>query len=96
VYAVIFKAKLNQLDESYSLMAQKMRELAINEYACLEFTSCNEGDQEIAISYWQSLESIKVWKNNAEHLVAQALGKSAWYESYQVQVVEVLNQYNSA
>ena len=76
-------------------MADRMRELAINEYGCIEFTSCTEGNSEIAISYWPNKEAIQAWKNNPEHQQAQALGKSKWYQSYQVQVVEVLHQYGS-
>ncbi|MGB5326237.1 MAG: antibiotic biosynthesis monooxygenase [Pseudomonadales bacterium] len=95
MYAVIFKAEVNEIDEAYSAMASRMRELAINEYGCTEFTSCMEGNNEIAISYWPSKEAIKAWKNNSEHQQAQALGKSKWYKSYQVQVVEVLKQYSN-
>ena len=95
MYAVIFKAEINELDEFYSRMAKRMKELAINECNCIEFTSCTEGNTEIAISYWPNKESIRAWKNNPEHQQAQELGKSKWYKSYQVQIVEVLNQYES-
>ena len=90
MYAVIFKATIIQFDSQYSEMAVRMRELAISEYGCTEFTACTEGDKEIAISYWPSIEHINAWHQNPEHKVAQALGKSKWYESYQVQVTEIL------
>ncbi len=61
MYAVIFRATINKLDESYYRMAAQMRELAINEYGCTEFTAITEGEQEIAISYWQNQEQIKKW-----------------------------------
>ena len=93
MYAVIFRAQIREFDESYSKMADRMRELAINEYGCIEFTSCTEGNNEIAISYWPNKEAIQAWKNNPDHQKAQALGKSKWYQSYQVQIVEVLHQY---
>lgn len=95
MYAVIFRAQIKKLDESYSDMANRMRELAINEYGCIEFTSSTEGNSELAISYWPNRESIQAWKNNPDHKRAQSLGKSRWYRSYQVQVVEVLHQYGS-
>lgn len=95
MYAVIFRAEVKEFDRLYSDMASRMRELAINEYGCIEFSSCTEGNSEIAISYWPSKEAIHAWKNNPEHKQAQALGKSKWYQSYQVQVVEVLHQYGS-
>ncbi len=90
MYAVIFKATIKEFDAQYSEMAERMRDLAINEYGCTEFTACTEGNKEIAISYWPSMENIKAWHKNPEHKKAQALGKSKWYASYQVQVTEVL------
>jgi len=94
MYAVIFRAEIARLDEEYSQMAARMRELAIQEYGCLEFTSVTEGNSEIAVSYWSSKEQISAWKQNAEHLVAQQKGRSQWYASYRVQVVEVVREYS--
>jgi heme-degrading monooxygenase HmoA len=93
MYAVIFKAKVNELDKAYYEMASRMRELAISEYGCSEFVSVTEGGQEVAISYWDNLNNINKWKENAEHLVAQELGKSTWYKTYHVQVVEIIREY---
>jgi len=56
MYAVIFRAKTKELDETYFETAKRMRELALNEYGCLEFTAVTEGVNEIVISYWDSLE----------------------------------------
>ena len=95
MYAVIFKAEISEIDEAYSQMASRMRELAINQYSCTGFTSCMEGDQEIAISYWPSKDAIRAWKKNAEHMHAQELGASNWYKSYTVQVVQILNQFQN-
>jgi len=93
MYAVIFKATTHNLDKEYFNMAKKMRDLAINEYGCKEFTSVTEASEEIAISYWESLEDIKKWKQNSEHLMAQELGKSKWYSEYSVEIVEVISSY---
>lgn len=95
MFAVIFRAEIAQLDEEYSEMAAKMRDLAIQEYGCREFTAVTEGNSEIAISYWDSQEQIRAWKENAEHLVAQRKGRAQWYISYKVQVVEVVREYSA-
>ena len=95
MYAVIFRAEINELDQTYSSTANRMRELAINEYGCTEFTSCTDEGSEIAISYWPSIEHIRAWKNNSEHQQAQELGKTKWYKSYQVQIIEVLKEYGA-
>lgn len=93
MYAVIFKATINKLDNAYSKTASRMRELAMNEYGCSEFVSVTEGDQEISISYWNEQKDIIEWKQNSKHLAAQELGKSKWYKYYQVQVVEIIREY---
>lgn len=95
MFAVIFNAEIKKLDAEYAATAERMRELAKSEYGCLEFIACTEGSREIAISYWKSLEQIRAWKANPEHLRAQALGKSKWYKSYQVRIVEVVRQYDA-
>ena len=98
MYAVIFKAEINDslidgLGDSYSELAQQLRDLALQEYGCVEFTSVTEGKNEISISYWESLEQIKNWKQDPKHLVAQDLGRTQFYKSVKIQVVEILREY---
>jgi heme-degrading monooxygenase HmoA len=93
MYAVIFKAQIGKLDQAYHDNLKRMRELAENKYGCCEFISLTEGAREITISYWESLEQIQQWKCDAEHQQAQALGKSKWYKSYRIEVVEIIRQY---
>ncbi len=95
MYAVIFRAEIAEADADYAGTAARMRDLALGEYGCVEFTSCTEGRQEIAISYWETLEQISRWKQNALHLEAQQKGRSRWYRSYTVEVVEILRSYGS-
>lgn len=93
MYAVIFRAKIREFDEQYVNVAARMRELALNHFGCKEFVATCEGGYEIAISYWETLEHIKQWKQHAEHLVAQEQGRSHWYKNYKVQIVEIVREY---
>ena len=93
MYAVIFRAKPGIQNVEYGKTVAKMRELAFAKYGCLDFVAVTEGDQEIAISYWENEESIKAWKSDSEHSLAQETGRSKWYESYIVQVVEIKREY---
>jgi len=93
MYAVIFKAQINKLDEEYFKMAKILRESAINQYKCREFISLSEEGQEISISYWNSEDDIKAWKSDIYHLSAQELGQKIWYTSYEVQIVKVIREY---
>ena len=93
MYAVIFKAKLAQSDDGYFQTAKRMRELALGKYGCLEFVSVMEGDEEIAVSYWENETQIMNWKKNPEHIRAQHKGRTRWYESYSVEVCKVERSY---
>jgi len=95
MYAVIFRAKITGLDEEYSRVAERMKELALGAYGCIDFASVTQGSEEIAISYWENEDQIRKWKSNSEHTIAQELGRSKWYESYTVQVVKVIREYAS-
>jgi len=70
-----------------------MRKLAIEKYGCVDVQSLTEGDKEITISYWKSLDDIHAWKQDADHLQAQQSGRDKWYRHYDVKIVEILREY---
>lgn len=93
MHVVIFRATVGELDAQYSEAIEQMKQLALEEYGCLEFVAMMDGDRRIALSYWESEEQIRAWKRNSDHLQAQANGRKKWYQSYSVQVVEVQREY---
>ena len=93
MYIVIFKATIKSLDENYYQTAEKMRQLALNDYGCVRIDSVGDEAQEITLSYWNSEEDILAWKNNSEHLKAQRLGMDKWYESYSVEIARLGRSY---
>ena len=95
MYAVIFKATTKNLDDEYFRTAEKLRELAFNKYGCLDFVAVTEGDEEITISYWETMQQIHNWKNDPEHRFAQQAGIKKWYKSYRVEICEVNRFYQS-
>ena len=90
MFAVIFKANVAELDDEYLQLAQRLKTLAFERYGCREFVSVTEGDQEIAISYWDTEQQIRDWKNDPEHRLAQARGREKWYRSWSIDVCEVI------
>ena len=92
-YVVIFKAKVQQLDPEYFQTAQFLREKALNQFNCKQFESIAENGFEIALSYWDTLEDIQAWHKDAEHQAAQRIGKEKWYESFSVEICEILRNY---
>ncbi|MCH4822665.1 antibiotic biosynthesis monooxygenase [Gramella lutea] len=92
-YAVIFTSILTEDHKGYSEMAEKMEELAEEQPGYLGFESARS-ELGISISYWKDLDSIRIWKENSEHLIAQDLGKSKWYDSYSIRISKVERDYS--
>lgn len=93
-YVVIFRARARELDAEYGRVAEQLRDLALSQFGCLEFVAATEGDQEIALSYWRDEADIRRWKAQADHLVAQRLGRERWYSAYTVQVATIVREYS--
>jgi heme-degrading monooxygenase HmoA len=91
-YAVIFTSLRTDGDHGYAEMADKMVALAAVQPGFLGIESARE-DLGITVSYWTDLESIKRWKSNAEHLVAQQLGHEKWYSSFKTRIAKVERDY---
>ncbi|WP_180008404.1 antibiotic biosynthesis monooxygenase [Acinetobacter sp. YH16057] len=94
-YVVIFKARIRTLDELYFSTVQQLRDKALTHFNCQHFEALTEGEHEIALSYWNTLEDIRAWQQDAQHLVAQQLGKNQWYASFSVEICEVLRRYHN-
>lgn len=99
-YAVIFSSKHSENTEGYGDMAQKMELLAKQQKGYLGIESARNSNSEaqskglgITISYWESLDAIKNWKNQADHLFAQQKGKSDWYSWYKVRICKIEREY---
>jgi len=92
-YAVIFTATASDDQEGYKEMVQRVHELAGKSAGFLGMESA--GDTfEITVSYWKDEKSIALWKANSTHLTAQGLGRSKWYERYNVRIAKVERDYH--
>ena len=93
-YVAIFTSRRTDIDdEGYAAAAQRMEELAAEQPGFLGMESVRDGRTGITLSYWRSEEAIARWKENAEHLDAQRLGRSRWYERYHVRIARVEREY---
>ena len=91
-YAVIFTSTLTSNTEGYNEMSKKMEALANKQDGFLGIDSAREGVG-ITVSYWGSLEAIKTWKQNSEHLLAQQKGKEQLYSWYNTKICKVEREY---
>ncbi len=91
-YAVIFTSTQTDDTEGYSEMAEKMETLARQQDGFIGIESARNTIG-ITVSYWESLEAIKNWKDNSEHLLAQQKGREQWYNWYNVKICKVEREY---
>jgi heme-degrading monooxygenase HmoA len=92
-YAVIFTNLRTEIGEGYEEMADEMVRLAELQPGYLGHESARN-KLGITISYWESLEAIKNWKANTEHLIAQRFGREKWYSSYKTRIAKVERDYD--
>ena len=91
-YAVIFTSTQNESIEGYAEMSEKMVALAKQQSGYLGMGSARE-NVGITVSYWESLDAIKNWKQQNDHLKAQQKGRQDWYNWYNVKICKVGHEY---
>lgn len=91
-YAVIFTSLRTETDPDYDQTDDHMMQLVKNIPGFIGVDSARS-ELGISVSYWRDLESIKEWKNQIDHLIAQRKGKEKWYQQYTVRIALVEKQY---
>ena len=91
-FAVIFTAQRTMSDENmYQITADRMVRLAQQQVGFLGVESVRGDDGiGITVSYWRDRDSIRKWRINSEHFVAQQMGRKEFYEWYHVRVAEIV------
>lgn len=91
-YAVIFTSIRTEGDLGYGVTADRMVELAVQQPGFLGMESAREGVG-ITVAYWTDLESIRAWREHAEHTIARNLGRSMWYSAFKTRIARVERDY---
>jgi heme-degrading monooxygenase HmoA len=94
-YAVIFTAQRTEGDHGYGAMADRISALAAEQpgYLGMESTRDDAG-LGITVSYWADEAALIAWKQQAQHLLAQKLGRERWYSHYALRVAKVERAYD--
>ncbi|MCX4026834.1 antibiotic biosynthesis monooxygenase [Endozoicomonas sp. SM1973] len=97
--AVIFEVELKceEKAEYFSIANELKASLTnIEGFISVErFNSLSEPSRFLSLSFWESEESIKAWKNQSEHLLAQEKGKNYLFNNYRLRVAKVVRDYGS-
>ena len=94
---VLFRSKLvpTASTDGYDEMAQEMDDLARTMPGFIDVKSFKAEDGErLTIVWWQDQETLRAWREQARHRVAQRTGRERWYEYYKLEVAEVIRANN--
>jgi heme-degrading monooxygenase HmoA len=87
---VLFRSKLVDAPDGYAEMAQEMLTLANTMPGFIDVKAFKADDGErLTLVWWQDEDTLRAWRTNARHLVAQKAGRERWYEYYKIEVAEV-------
>ena len=93
-YVVIFTSRRTEGDEGYGDTAARMDELSRQQPGYLGMESVRGADGVgVTVAYFADPESIRAWKQQEDHLVAQRLGREKWYDAYSIRVCRVERSY---
>jgi len=97
-FAVIFTSVRADNDHAgYDRAAQRMVELAQRQPGFLGVESVRGADGlGITVSYWQTEEAIRRWRDEAEHRLAQQQGRAKWYTRFSLRVCRVERAWDFA
>lgn len=90
---VLFRSKLVDAPDGYAEMADEMAALARTMPGFVDVKAFKADDGErLTLVWWENEETLKGWRENVRHRLAQRLGRERWYEYYKIEVAEVVRQ----
>ena len=93
-YMVSFSSQRFGGDDGYGEMADRMAELAARQPGYIGIESARDAEGfGITNSFWVDEDSIRAWRRDVDHLVAQKLGRQQWYKTYRVRIARVERAY---
>lgn len=95
--AVLFEVMLaDGMQERYLEMAGRLRPLLeqIDGFISVErFQSLSTPQKLLSLSFWESEQAVRAWREQEEHRQAQQQGRDGWFADYRLRVVSVLRDY---
>ena len=94
-YAVVFTSRRTPEDDAgYAKMSEEIEALVKRQPGYLGMESVRGEDRVgITVAYFTDPESIRAWKQQEDHRIAQRLGREKWYQGYSIRVCKVERAY---
>lgn len=92
--AVIFTSLRTDDGVDYLETDAALLELVAQQSGYLGVEAVDDGAMGISVSYWATDADARAWKQVADHVAAQKLGRERWYRAYAVRVATVERAYD--
>ncbi|HEX6805954.1 MAG TPA: antibiotic biosynthesis monooxygenase [Terriglobales bacterium] len=91
---ILFRSKLtDEAGEDYAAMNAEMQELVRQNPGFIDVKSYKSEDGErLTVVWWRDEESLRAWRNQVRHRLAQQAGRAKWYKYYKMEVATVGRQ----
>jgi heme-degrading monooxygenase HmoA len=85
---VLFRSRLApEAGDDYHAMAEEMAERARSMPGFVALRSYRGEDEErLSLIWWEDEESMRAWREDARHRIAQRLGREKWYAWFDLEV----------
>jgi heme-degrading monooxygenase HmoA len=97
MFAVIFEVELYpDGKEEYLHIAGHLKEQLVKQEGFISIerfeSLVNEGKL-LSLSFWDNKKAIDMWKQNMDHLNAQAKGREKLFKDYRIRIADVFKDY---
>ena len=92
----IFRSRLRlEHQEEYAQWATRIHDIAVGMPGFISIKTYNAEDGErVSIVEFESEETMRAWREQADHREAQELGRKQFYSEYHIQVCQVIRDYS--
>ena len=89
---ILFRSRLApEAGDDYHAMAEEMVATAREMPGFVDYTFyAGENGERLSVVRWENLETMKAWREHPRHKIAQAAGRDRWYQSYDIEIAEVI------
>jgi heme-degrading monooxygenase HmoA len=94
--ACIFRStRTDHSEADYQAWSERMEHLVVTTPGYQSHVSLRDREtrEGVTIAYFDDLESIALWRDQADHVLAQQLGRERFYEDYVVEIAPVVREY---
>ncbi len=92
MFSATFMVEIASYDEEFHRLNNRIIEIAESHPGYLGRESWIDGQRNVVILYWKTLDDLREFGMHPDHLRAKARYRS-WYSGYKVVIAQVLREY---